>query len=371
MVSVVIPTYNEAAVISETLRRAAAALKSTGEPYELLVVDDGSPDETADIAQRVGDEFPVRVLRRAARQGLATAVLEGWALARGDLLGVMDADLQHPPEALRDFVEAAKKPEVDLVIASRYARGGTSRGPWLQRITSRTAIHLASCVLPLTLAEVTDPMSGMFLVRRSAIEGVRLSPLGYKILLEVLGKGHYRRLAEVAIVDPGGDSSKLGPRQALEYVWHLWRLAGSTGQRAAWARYALVGLAGAALDIALVYLLSVRLGWPLVLALAVAIQTTLLNNFFWNETLTFRPVRDKQERDGTLLSRLKRYEWTCLPGALLNGVVVLVAVAAGAQVLPAAALGVLAGGFWNMVFRLPRIWKVWGSHRPPQRENAV
>lgn len=369
MFSVVIPTYNEAAVISETLRRAAAALKSTGEHYELLVVDDGSPDETADIAQRLGDEFPVRVLRRAARQGLATAVLEGWALARGDWLGVMDADLRHPPEALRDFVEASKQPDVDLVIASRYARGVSSRGPWFRRIASRAAIHLASCVLPLTLAEVSDPMSGMFLVRRAAIEGVRLSPLGYKILLEVLGKGHYRRIAEVPIADFGGKSSKLGPRQEVEYVLHLWRLAGATGQRAAWVRYALVGLAGAALDIGLVYLFHVRWGWPLVLAFVVAIQATLLNNFFWNETLTFRSVR--AERAASVLSHLRDYQRTCFPGEIVNLVVALTAAAAGMQVLSAAALGVLAGGFWNMAFRLPRIWKVWGSHRPPQRDAAA
>lgn len=372
MISVVIPTYNEAAVIPETLRRAAAALKSSGEPYELLVVDDGSPDGTADVAQRLGDEFPVRVLRRAGRLGLATAVLEGWAIARGDVLGAMDADLQHPPEVLRDLVETLKQPDVDLVIASRYRGGGGAKDwSYVRRFISWGATHLASCVLPLTLAEVTDPMSGMFLVRRSALEGVRLSPLGYKILLEVLGKAHYRKFTEVAYVfeERGKGSSKLGARQYLEYVLHLARLARATGQMAAWFRYGAVALAGAIVDVALVYLLYARAAWPLVAALPAAVELALLNNFLWNETLTFQAVRAEKAVGEGHLTRLLRYQKVCLPGAILNGLLTAVAFHYGLHIAFAAACGVVAGSVWNMAFSLPGIWRVWGIHRPPERES--
>ena len=174
MISVVIPTYNEAAVIEETLRRAAASLRRPGQDFELIVVDDSSGDGTAELAESLSDELTVRVLRRPGRLGLATAVIDGWNVARGDVLGVMDADLQHPPEVLSSLAEAIREDDVDIVVASRYiAGGGTSQWSWLRRFMSKGATHLATCVLPLTLADVSDPMSGMFFVRASAISGVR------------------------------------------------------------------------------------------------------------------------------------------------------------------------------------------------------
>ena len=110
MISVVIPTYNEAAVIEETLRRACRALEASSEPFELIVVDDSSADGTAELAESLAPQFPVRVLRRPGRLGLATAVVDGWKLARGDLLAVTDADLQHPPEVLGELVRALRAP---------------------------------------------------------------------------------------------------------------------------------------------------------------------------------------------------------------------------------------------------------------------
>src|SRR4029077_5937706 len=100
MISLVLPTFNESASIEAALRRSAAALEGTGEPFELIVVDDSSPDGTADLAERLSQELPVRVLRRSGRNGLASAVVAGWSIARGNILAVIDADLQHPPEVL-------------------------------------------------------------------------------------------------------------------------------------------------------------------------------------------------------------------------------------------------------------------------------
>ena len=114
MISLIIPTYNEAGVVEQTLRRAAATLRSTGEDFELIVVDDASADGTAQRAESLASELPVRVLRRPGRLGLATAVLDGWAAARGDVLGVMDADLQHPPETLAPLAAAMRQFEEDL-----------------------------------------------------------------------------------------------------------------------------------------------------------------------------------------------------------------------------------------------------------------
>jgi len=123
MLSIIIPTYNEAAVIEETLRRSAAALRNAGGEFEIIVVDDASADGTAERVESLVREIPVRVLRRPARLGLATAVMDGWATARGDIWGVIDADLQHPPETLTALAAAIHQ-GADLVIGSRYVPGG-------------------------------------------------------------------------------------------------------------------------------------------------------------------------------------------------------------------------------------------------------
>ena len=374
MISVVIPTYNEAAVIEETLRRAAASLRRPGQGFELIVVDDSSADGTAELAESLSAELPVRVLRRPGRLGLATAVLDGWGIARGDILGVMDADLQHPPEVLSSLAEAMREDDVDIAVASRYvAGGGTARWSRLRRLMSKGATHLAACVLPLTLADVSDPMSGMFFVRASAISGVRLNPLGYKILLEVLAKVKSRAYVEVPYVfeQRGRGSSKLGARQYLEFLLHLARLAGSTGQLAAWVRYGLVGLSGAAIDLGGLYLLVERGGWPLVLALPVAIQVALISNFFWNETFTFRAQRPRAAADAKLAARFFGYEITCVPGAVLNGLVTLLLFTRGIHLPLAAAAGVLAGGLLNLLFNIPAIWRIWRSRTSPNSAQGA
>ncbi len=374
MISVVIPTYNEAAVIEETLRRAAASLRCPGQGFELIVVDDSSADGTADLAESLSKELPVRVLRRPGRLGLATAVLDGWSVARGDVLGVMDADLQHPPEVLSSLAEAMRQPDVDIAVASRYlAGGGTAHWSWLRRLMTKGATHLAACVLPLTLADVSDPMSGMFFVRASAVSGVRLNPLGYKILLEVLAKAKSPAYVEVPYVfeQRGRGSSKLGARQYLEFLLHLARLAGSTGQLAAWVRYGLVGLGGAAIDLGGVYLLVERGGWPLILALPVAIQVALISNFIWNEIFTFRAQRPLAAADTELAARFFGYETTCIPGAVLNGLVTLLLFTRGIHLPLAAAAGILAGGLLNLLFNIPAIWRIWRSRISPDSAQGA
>lgn len=239
MVSIVLPTYNEGANIQKTLQRAAAALGETGEKFELIVVDDASPDETAAIAEQLQSKFPVRVLRRAGRFGLATAVVDGWKLAHGDVLGAMDADLQHPPEVLVSLVAALREPGVDLVIASRRVRGGQmGTMPWFRRLGAIGFAALAAFLLPETVRGVRDPLSGMFLIRAKSLQKARLDPIGYKILLEVLAKADCQRIIEVPYTfdTRAAGSSKLGARQVMEYLRHLWRLARCTGQSRGWLR---------------------------------------------------------------------------------------------------------------------------------------
>ncbi len=370
MISVVIPTYNEVAVIEETLQRAAAALRSLGEDFELLVVDDASADGTAERVESLAHELPLRVLRRPGRLGLATAVLDGWAAARGDVWGVMDADLQHPPETLTPLAAAIHQGAV-LAFGSRYAPGGGSYDwIWVRRFISRTANHMAATVLPLKLAGVGDTGSGIFLVRASALRNVELHPLGYKILLEVLAKANFQRLVEVPYIFQKRErgTSKLGPRQYLEYLLHLGKLAIETGQLVAWIRYGSVALVGALIDIALFATLVKEGAWPPAAALPVAIEAALLSNFLCIEGFTILSADAPPFRPG-VWGRLARYEGICLFGAAVNFLVTLLWMALGGRILNAAAAGVVTGGALNLLTNVPAIWRTWAS-RPPGVESS-
>jgi len=365
----VLPTYNEARSIEEALRRADEALRKAGEEHELIVVDDSSPDGTADVAAAIAKEIPVKVLRRPGRQGLATAVVDGWRIAQGDTLGVIDADLQHPPEVLTRLASALRAHQADVAIATRSGPGGGSaeEWSWIRRLNSWAARHLAACVLPQTLAEVSDPMSGMFLVRARALEGVRLEPTGYKILLEVLGKADYRDVVEVPFMFKARSlgSSKLGMRESLQYLAHLARLARATGQLRSWIGYAVVGLTGAVVNVALLTYLAERRAWPVGWSLAAAIPFALMNNFLWNWLFTFSRSRasDEEGRSG-ILSRLAHYAKVCAFGAVLNAIATLILDWRGVPLPLASAAGVTLGGVWNLFFNVPAIWRSWDSRTP-------
>jgi dolichol-phosphate mannosyltransferase len=227
--SLVVPTYNERFNIGPLIGRIEEALKQKPFDFEIIVVDDNSPDETWRRAQEMArEDSHLQVIRREGSRGLATAVVEGWKAAKGEILGVMDADMQHPPELLPDLLDPILMGRADIVIGSRHVSGG-SVGKWNlpRRSVSRGASAIAFMMLPQILRPVRDPMSGFFLVKRVVIDLALLRPTGYKILLEILAKGKYRRVVEVPYVfeERKNGKSKLGPKQYLEFLIHLGTLA--------------------------------------------------------------------------------------------------------------------------------------------------
>ena len=194
MLSLVVPTYNERENLPALAERVHRSL--TGYDYELVVVDDDSPDGTAELAENLSSQYPIRVICRKGERGLASAVVAGFNRAKGEVLGVMDADLQHPPERIVELLQEIDKGS-DVAIASRYVPGG-SIPQWSakRRIISRAATAVARLFLP-SVRRVKDPLSGFFLLKRKVIEGVELKPTGYKILLEVLARGKVDGVKEV------------------------------------------------------------------------------------------------------------------------------------------------------------------------------
>jgi dolichol-phosphate mannosyltransferase len=222
--SIVIPTYNEAAGIGALLESLDATFRENGLDGEVIVVDDNSPDGTGAVVDELSARLPVRCLHRSGKLGLSSAVIEGWRVARTEsvALGAMDADFSHDPSALPKMAAALESGEFGLAVGSRYvAGGGIENWPARRVITSRVACWLAR---PLT--SVRDVTSGYFLVRREALDGVELDPIGFKIGLEVIAKAHYGKAIEVPYVftDRVAGESKLNQREIFNYLKQLGRL---------------------------------------------------------------------------------------------------------------------------------------------------
>ena len=236
-VSIVIPTYNERARLGELVAAAFAVFAEHAIDGELVIVDDNSPDGTGELADNLATQHRIRVVHRAGKLGLGTAVVEGFNVAAGEILGVMDADLSHPPSALPRLLHALETHGADLAIGSRYIPGGATKNwPLVRRAMSRFACLLAR---PITAAR--DATSGYFLIRRAAVQDVRIAAGGFKICLELLVRGRVQSIVEVPyeFVDRAAGESKMSWREATGYfkqVGDLWRYRRQHPARQTWRR---------------------------------------------------------------------------------------------------------------------------------------
>ena len=227
MLSLVVPTLNESENITDFLAAVRRTLdQALPGRYEVIVVDDDSADRTWEIAARLATDFPaLRVVRRQREGGLAVAVIRGWQVARGQILGTINADFQHPPDALGRLLE--RREGADLIVATRHGDGG-SLGDWglARRISSWGAAQLGRWLLPQVFARVSDPLSGCYLVRREAIAGVPLQPLGYKSLMELLVRGNIGVIHECGYQMHKRErgQSKVRALHPLQFIRHVLRL---------------------------------------------------------------------------------------------------------------------------------------------------
>jgi dolichol-phosphate mannosyltransferase len=354
--TVVVPTYNEAPNVEALVTRVDSALRDTVE-YELLFVDDNSPDGTAAVAQRLAKAYPVRVIVRTEDRGLAQSVSEGFRQARGDLVAVIDADLQHPPERLPDLVAKARN-GADVVVGSRYEAGGGVEGWTLNRkLVSRGARLLAYMVTP-TSRKSTDPLSGFFLVRKSAIEGVVLRPVGYKILLEILVRGRANRVEAVPYMfaDRTAGESKYGLREQWNYLRHLARLAPADPGLRRFVKFCIVGGSGVLVNMGLLWLLTEVAGLFYLVSSVVAVETAIVNNFVWNDVWTFHDRRrpGRAER----LKRLARFNAVSVGGLGINVAVLwLLTEQLGMHYLVSNLFGIAAATLWNFFMNAVWTWR--------------
>lgn len=238
VLSVVVPTYNERARLGELVTALFDVFREHQIFGELVIVDDNSPDGTGALADELATRHRIHVVHRSGKLGLGTAVVAGFARASGDVLGVMDADLSHPPTALPRLLQALQEEHADLAIGSRYVSGGSTKNwPLVRRVMSRFA-----CLLARPVTDARDATSGYFLIRREAVQGVQITAGGFKICLELLVRGRVGSLVEVPyeFVDRAAGDSKMSWREATGYFWQVRDLRRYRRAHPASQRYACV-----------------------------------------------------------------------------------------------------------------------------------
>jgi dolichol-phosphate mannosyltransferase len=353
--SIVVPTFNERENIPRLIDQLRAALP--GIAWELIIVDDNSPDGTSETAKRIAaTDSRIRCLRRVGRRGLAGACLEGILASQAQYVAVMDGDLQHDEGLLLPMLQLLRRDAANIVVATRYADGGSAEGLSSQRAWgSRLATKLAHHLLKLKL---TDPMSGFFMLRRELVEKIapKLSTQGFKVLLDiVVTAGDSLRISELPFTFRRRlyGESKLDAGVALEYLGLLLAKATDDTVSLRFTLFCLVGAVGIGVHFVTLsvgyHLLGIEFVWAQTLAMMVAIAS----NFAINNALTYRDLR---LRGLTFFSGLLRFYLVSLAGLVSNiGVSDWLFVSAQKWWVAGLA-GAVIGVVWNYVVASQFVW---------------
>ncbi|MEU6771136.1 glycosyltransferase family 2 protein [Streptomyces sp. NPDC046759] len=293
-VTIVVPTFNESANIRQLLHQVTESVPARL-PCEVVFVDD-STDDTPEVIREAAQDcpFPVAVLHREEPAGgLGGAVVEGLKAATSEWIVVMDGDCQHPPSLVPDLVATGERANAALVVASRYIEGGSRAGlaGGYRVAVSRGATWLAKALFPRRLRGISDPMSGFFAIRRSAVTADVLKPLGYKILLELAVRSRPRQVAEVPFVfqDRFAGESKSTAREGLRFLRHLAGLR-TASPAARMVGFGLIGASGFVPNLVGLWALT-ALEMHYLPAEVLANQLGVAWNFLLIEQLLFRDRR--------------------------------------------------------------------------------
>ena len=303
-ISIILPTYNESKNIWSILEHIQKSIPQNLRA-ETIVIDDNSPDNTAKIAEdyfstiKEKTTHTINVVKRKAKDGLSSAILNGIQQASGNTIVVMDSDFSHPPQIIPKLIDTLKQTRCDIVIASRYVQGGSIQGwPFKRKLMSKVATTIAKKGLGI---ESHDPMSGFFAFKKNIIDGLKFDAIGYKMLLEILVKTKGVAIQEVpyTFTDRQAGASKLGASTVLDYcksVWKLYKYGRKFGKEekrtsvrflSKAARFFTVGASGLGVN----YLVSILLAsstnvWYLH-ATVMGIMFSITSNFFLNKYWTF------------------------------------------------------------------------------------
>jgi len=362
--AVIVPTFNERANVLEMVQRLRECLVS--HHWEVIFVDDDSPDETAQLVREIGQcDHRVRCIRRIDRRGLSSACIEGMLASSAPYLAVIDGDLQHDEKLLPRMLETLKNGQTDIVIGTRYAAGG-GLGAWdpSRAAMSRFATRLSRMVLK---ADLSDPMSGFFMLRHETLDRCvrKLSGIGFKILLDVFVSSRHRlRFKELPYEFRArkAGTSKLDTQVAWNFVMLLLDKAIGHLIPVRFVAFTLVGGFGVIIHFVVLTVLLNQLGIGFVTSHSIATFVAMTGNFALNNVLTYRDMR------------LEGWQWlrgwvsftlACGVGALANVGIAYYLFTMDTKWVLAALSGILVGAVWNYVVTMVYTW------RTPQKKTTA
>ena len=353
--SLIAPTYNEKENIVPLVERVHKALSQYD--YELIIVDDNSPDGTAQLANSLSSKYPLKVIVRTTERGLASAVVAGFSQAGGQVLGVIDADLQHPPEAIPALLDAIRG-GADVAIGSRYVEGGGIEGWSTKREIISIGAKTIARLLLSSVKGIKDPLAGFFLFRREVIEGAVLAPTGYKILLEVLVKGNASQVVEVPYIfkERERGKSNLTFNEQLNFLKHLSHLAWFEGNIKRFIKFCIVGASGFCVNLGLLAIFVEVAGMHKVWAQIPSYQISILTNFMFNEFWTFSDRRTPGLK--SFLIRAVKFNLVSQVGWGINISVYYVALnVAGIYYIVSQIIAIAVATMWNFFSNLIWTWR--------------
>lgn len=351
MLSIVVPTFNEKDNVFLISERIRSVLNE--EIYEIVFLDDSTDDTPEKLEQLAKTDSHVRYEHRVNERGLGTAVMRGFELARGEIITVMDADLQHPPEMLLPML-AEIKSGADIVIPSRFVPGGNDGGlNFIRKLISATARYMGKIMLK-ALRPINDPTSGYFMFRQSVIQGIYLRPVGWKILIEVLVRGNYEMVIEIPyhFHARAAGESKMSLKEQWNYIRHLVGLAKDSPHDRRFYLFALVGISGLFVNMVF-YAFLIQLNLAVVIAGTISAFIAMNSNFYFNDRFTWSEVRDN-----FWFARYIKFIMTSIVGIVIDvNILSILFYVFSFNYLWANLIGILSGTVWNYIVNNAWTWR--------------
>lgn len=364
-ITIIIPTFNEIDNVENIVVAVFNILQKNELKGEILVVDDDSRDGTAEAVRKLQSVYKdVHLIVRHEDHGLSQSVVEGFDNAQADVLQVIDADFSHPVELIPEFYQKVAVGGYDVVIGSRYTRGGDIRDwPLKRRIISLGATVFGRVLFP----EITDPVSGFFAVKKSVVTGASMKPRGYKILMEVLGKGHWQTFTEIPFVfkDREEGESKLRLSTMVEYLQQCvdigWYALGNS-QSHVWkewlklAKFGIVGLSGIFVNTGLLYALTEYANLYYMVSAIFAIEASIATNFLLNDFWTFDG--GNESRMGKRCHRFVSFQMVSVLGVGINmAILFLLTEYAHIWYILSNIIGIFVAFAWNFFVNRNLTWR--------------
>ncbi|MDD4483201.1 MAG: GtrA family protein [Methanoregula sp.] len=362
--TVIIPTLRGDVNIAAIIQEVNAVFSQHSIYGEIFVVNNNLPDRTIEIVRELQKTNPsIHFVVQRKGDGNYQSVVEGIHKAQSDIVLVMDADFPHAATCIPQMLLEIRAGN-DLVIGSRFVECGiVKKWPLKWQVTSLGVTLLGRLLFP----EIRDPVSGCFAVKKSVIEQAPLKPRGYKILLEVLGKGHWKTAKEIPFefVDPAESSRKFGLKLLIDYViqvidnaWYSWNHHDSVVWQE-WKKFfmfGMVGLSGLVVNEGMLIYLKEFAHLDLWIASIFAIELSIISNFIWNDLWTFKS--DKHHAITHRWQRFLSYQMISLGGAVINFVILnMLALYAGIDYRIANLFGILIAFTWNFLINRHFTWK--------------